>query len=134
MLKPSEKILAQLAENDEPIDYSIDGIPLYFVNQSQYSDPDLEQLFTEDRARTLYIYKINILLLIWWLIKLFIFKISQTLHAPILLYSIWTCPTVLLNSSFLLKYDDACVLIILLTSSLFTFILSGGVIIQFLDQ
>ncbi|MBH8623359.1 hypothetical protein TS70_05820, partial [Spiroplasma sp. hyd1] len=29
------------------------------ANQSQYSDPDLEQLFTEDRARTLYIYKIN---------------------------------------------------------------------------
>ncbi|RUP75099.1 hypothetical protein D6D54_09005, partial [Spiroplasma poulsonii] len=33
--------------------------PLDFANQSQYSDPDLEQLFTEDRARTLYIYKIN---------------------------------------------------------------------------
>ncbi|WP_338992645.1 hypothetical protein [Spiroplasma endosymbiont of Seladonia tumulorum] len=59
MLKPSEKMLAQLAENDEPIDYSIDSIPLDFANQSQYSDPDLEQLFTEDRARTLYIYKIN---------------------------------------------------------------------------
>ncbi|WP_419334470.1 hypothetical protein [Spiroplasma endosymbiont of Sarcophaga variegata] len=59
MLKPSEKMLAQLAQNDEPIDYSIDSIPLDFANQSQYSDPDLEQLFTEDRARTLYIYKIN---------------------------------------------------------------------------
>ncbi|MBH8623531.1 hypothetical protein [Spiroplasma sp. hyd1] len=59
MLKPSEKMLAQLAENDEPIDYSIDSIPLDFSNQSQYSDPDLEQLFTEDRARNLYIYKIN---------------------------------------------------------------------------
>jgi len=59
MLKPSEKMLAQLAENDEPIDYSIDSIPLDFANQSQYSEPDLEQLFTEDRARTLYIYKIN---------------------------------------------------------------------------
>ncbi|MFJ1521937.1 hypothetical protein [Spiroplasma sp. ald] len=59
MLKPSEKMLAQLAENDEPIDYSIDSIPLDFANHSQYSDPDLEQLFTEDRARTLYIYKIN---------------------------------------------------------------------------
>ncbi|RUO86030.1 hypothetical protein [Spiroplasma endosymbiont of Megaselia nigra] len=59
MLKPSEKMLAQLAENDEPIDYSIDSIPLDFANQSRYSDPDLEQLFTEDRARTLYIYKIN---------------------------------------------------------------------------
>ncbi|RUO85762.1 hypothetical protein, partial [Spiroplasma endosymbiont of Megaselia nigra] len=58
MLKPSEKMLAQLA-NDEPIDYSIDSIPLDFANQSQYSDPNLEQLFTEDRARTLYIYKIN---------------------------------------------------------------------------
>ncbi len=58
MLKPSEKMLAQL-ENDEPIDYSIDSIPLDFANQSQYSDSDLEQLFTEDRARTLYIYKIN---------------------------------------------------------------------------
>ncbi|GAA6238024.1 MAG: hypothetical protein SPLM_01470, partial [Spiroplasma phoeniceum] len=58
MLKPSEKMLAQLA-NDEPIDYSIDSIPLDFASQSQYSDPDLEQLFTEDRARTLYIYKIN---------------------------------------------------------------------------
>ncbi|RUO86159.1 hypothetical protein D9R21_04720, partial [Spiroplasma endosymbiont of Megaselia nigra] len=55
----SEKMLAQLAENDEPIDYSIDSIPLDFANQSQYSDPDLEQLFSEDRARTLYIYKIN---------------------------------------------------------------------------
>lgn len=59
MLKPSEKMLAQLAENDESIDYSIDSIPLDFATQSQYSDPDLEQLFTEDRARTLYIYKIN---------------------------------------------------------------------------
>ncbi|WP_348734872.1 hypothetical protein [Spiroplasma endosymbiont of Ammophila pubescens] len=59
MLKPSEKMLAQLAENDEPIDYSIDSIPLDFASQSQYSDPDLEQLFTEDRAITLYIYKIN---------------------------------------------------------------------------
>ncbi|RUO86188.1 hypothetical protein [Spiroplasma endosymbiont of Megaselia nigra] len=59
MLKPSEKMLAKLAENNEPIDYSIDSIPLDFANQSQYSDPDLEQLFTEDRARTLYIYKIN---------------------------------------------------------------------------
>ncbi|UZQ29105.1 MAG: hypothetical protein OHM56_07680 [Spiroplasma phoeniceum] len=59
MLKPSEKMLAQLAENDEPIDYSINSIPLDFANQSQYSDPELEQLFTEDRARTLYIYKIN---------------------------------------------------------------------------
>ncbi|UZQ30881.1 MAG: hypothetical protein OHM56_06135 [Spiroplasma phoeniceum] len=58
MLKPSEKMLAQLL-NDEPIDYSIDIIPLYFANQSQYIDPDLEQLFTEDRAITLYIYKIN---------------------------------------------------------------------------
>ncbi|QIA66976.1 hypothetical protein [Spiroplasma citri] len=57
MLKPSEKMLSQL--NDEPIDYSIDNIPLDFASQSQYSDPDLEQLFTEDRARTLYIYKIN---------------------------------------------------------------------------
>ncbi|WP_338991227.1 hypothetical protein [Spiroplasma endosymbiont of Seladonia tumulorum] len=63
MLKPSEKMLAQLAENDEPIDYSIDSIPLDFANQSQYSDPDLEQLFSEDRARTLYIYKINKILL-----------------------------------------------------------------------
>ncbi len=63
MLKPSEKMLAQLAENDEPIDYSIDSIPLDFANQSQYSNPDLEQLFTEDRARTLYIYKINNILL-----------------------------------------------------------------------
>ncbi|AXF96282.1 hypothetical protein [Spiroplasma phoeniceum] len=61
MLKPSEKMLLQL--NDEPIDYSIDNIPLDFASQSQYSDPDLEQLFTEDRARTLYIYKINNLLL-----------------------------------------------------------------------
>ncbi len=59
MLKPSKKMLAQLSENDEPIDYSIDSIPLDFANQSQYSDPDLEQFFTEDRARTLYIYKIN---------------------------------------------------------------------------
>ncbi|MBW3058783.1 MAG: hypothetical protein CXB60_06920 [Spiroplasma poulsonii] len=59
MLKPSEKMLAKLAENDEPIDYSIDSIPLDFANQSQYSDPDLEQLFSEDRARILYIYKIN---------------------------------------------------------------------------
>ncbi|WP_338992860.1 hypothetical protein [Spiroplasma endosymbiont of Seladonia tumulorum] len=59
MLKPSEKMLSQLAENDEPIDYSIDSIPLDFANQLQYSDPDLEQLFTEARARTLYIYKIN---------------------------------------------------------------------------
>ncbi len=59
MLKPSEKMLAQLAENNEPIDYSIDSIPLDFANQSQYSDPDLEQLFSEDRSRTLYIYKIN---------------------------------------------------------------------------
>ncbi|UZQ30474.1 MAG: hypothetical protein OHM56_02790 [Spiroplasma phoeniceum] len=59
MLKPSEKMLAQLAENDEPIDYSIDSIPLDFANQSQYSDPNLEQLFSEDRARILYIYKIN---------------------------------------------------------------------------
>ncbi len=42
MLKPSEKMLAQLAENDEPIDYSIDSIPLDFANQSQYSGPDLE--------------------------------------------------------------------------------------------
>ncbi|RUO85742.1 hypothetical protein [Spiroplasma endosymbiont of Megaselia nigra] len=58
MLKPSEKMLAQLA-NDEPIDYSIDSIPLDFANQSQYSDPDLEQLFNEDRVITLYIYKIN---------------------------------------------------------------------------
>ncbi len=41
MLKPSEKMLAQLAENDESIDYSIDSITLYFANQSQYSDPDL---------------------------------------------------------------------------------------------
>ncbi len=63
MLKPSEKMLAKLAENDEPIDYSIDSIPLDFANQSQHSDPDLEQVFTEDRARTLYIYKINNLLL-----------------------------------------------------------------------
>ncbi|RUO85896.1 hypothetical protein D9R21_06170, partial [Spiroplasma endosymbiont of Megaselia nigra] len=39
--------------------YSIDSIPLDFANQSQYSDPNLEQLFSEDRARTLYIYKIN---------------------------------------------------------------------------
>ncbi|MBW3059023.1 hypothetical protein D6D54_05650 [Spiroplasma poulsonii] len=59
MLKPSEKMLAKLAENDEPIDYSIDSIPLDFANQSQYSDHDLEQLFSEDRARILYIYKIN---------------------------------------------------------------------------
>ncbi len=59
MLKPSEKMLAQLAENDEPIDYSIDSIPLDFSNQSQYSDHDLEQLFSEDSTRTLYIYKIN---------------------------------------------------------------------------
>ncbi|RUO86025.1 hypothetical protein [Spiroplasma endosymbiont of Megaselia nigra] len=59
MLKPSEKMLAQLAKNDEPIDYSIDSIPLDFANQSQYSDPDLEQLFTEYHARTLYIYKIS---------------------------------------------------------------------------
>ncbi len=63
MLKPSEKMLAQLAENDEPINYSIDSIPLDFDNQSQYSDPNLEQLFTEDRAITLYIYKINNILL-----------------------------------------------------------------------
>ncbi len=63
MLKPSKKMLAQLAENDEPIDYSIDSIPLDFASQSQYSDPDLEQLFTEDRARILYIYKINNILL-----------------------------------------------------------------------
>ncbi len=63
MLKPSEKMLAQLAENDEPINYSIDSIPLDFATQSQYSDPELEQLFTKDRARTLYIYKINNLLL-----------------------------------------------------------------------
>ncbi len=59
MLKPSEKMLAQLAKNDEPIYYSIDSIPLDFANQSQYSDPNLEQLFSEDRARALYIYKIN---------------------------------------------------------------------------
>ncbi|MFX4056975.1 MAG: hypothetical protein EHV01_001375 [Spiroplasma sp. hy2] len=73
MLKPSEKMLAQLAENDEPIDYSIDSIPLDFANQSQYSDPDLEQLFTEDRARTLYIYKIN--------------NLVKTKQKPILNYS-----------------------------------------------
>ncbi len=42
MLKPWEKMLAQLAENDEPIHYSIDSIPLYFATQSRYSDPDLE--------------------------------------------------------------------------------------------
>lgn len=58
MLRPSETMLSQLA-NDEPIDYSVDSIPLDFANQSQYSDPDLEQLFTEDRARTLYVHKIN---------------------------------------------------------------------------
>ncbi len=52
-------MLAQLAEKDEPIDHSIDSIPLDFANQSKYSDPDLEQLFSEDRSRTLYIYKIN---------------------------------------------------------------------------
>ncbi|UZQ31064.1 MAG: hypothetical protein OHM56_06155 [Spiroplasma phoeniceum] len=73
MLKPSEKMLAQLAENDEPIDYSIDSIPLDFANQSQYSDPDLEQLFSEDRARTLYIYKIN--------------NLVKTKQKPILNYS-----------------------------------------------
>ncbi|WP_338992656.1 hypothetical protein [Spiroplasma endosymbiont of Seladonia tumulorum] len=73
MLKPSEKMLAQLAENDEPIDYSIDSIPLDFAAQSQYSNPDLEQLFTEDRARTLYIYKIN--------------NIVKTKQKPILNYS-----------------------------------------------
>ncbi len=73
MLKPSEKMLAQLAENDEPIDYSIDSIPLDFANQSQYSNPDLEQLFTEDRARTLYIYKIN--------------NLVKTKQKPILNYS-----------------------------------------------
>ncbi|UZQ29792.1 MAG: hypothetical protein OHM56_11765 [Spiroplasma phoeniceum] len=73
MLKPSEKTLAQLAENDEPIDYSIDSIHLDFANQSQYSDPDLEQLFTEDRARTLYIYKIN--------------NLVKTKQKPILNYS-----------------------------------------------
>ncbi len=39
-------MLAQLSENDEPIDYSIDSEPLYFDNQSQYSDSNLEQLFT----------------------------------------------------------------------------------------
>ncbi|WP_338989960.1 hypothetical protein [Spiroplasma endosymbiont of Seladonia tumulorum] len=73
MLKPSEKMLAQLAENDEPIDYSIDSIPLDFANQLQYSNPDLEQLFTEDRARTLYIYKIN--------------NLVKTKQKPILNYS-----------------------------------------------
>ncbi len=45
MLKPSKKMLAQLAEKDEPIDYSIYSIPLDFDNKSQYSDPNLEQLF-----------------------------------------------------------------------------------------
>jgi hypothetical protein len=65
---------------------------------------------------------------------LIIFKISQTLHEPILLYSIWTWPTVLSNSSFLLKYDDDWVLIILSTLSLFTLTLFGGVIFQVLDQ
>ncbi|UZQ31025.1 MAG: hypothetical protein OHM56_05915 [Spiroplasma phoeniceum] len=73
MLKPSEKMLAQLAENDEPIDYSIDSIPLDFANQSHYSDPDLEQLFSEDRAKTLYIYKIN--------------NLVKTKQKPILNYS-----------------------------------------------
>ncbi|WP_338989479.1 hypothetical protein [Spiroplasma endosymbiont of Seladonia tumulorum] len=73
MLKPSEKMLAKLAENDEPIDYSIDSIPLDFAIQSQYSDPDLEQLFSEDRARTLYIYKIN--------------NLVKTKQKPILNYS-----------------------------------------------
>ncbi|WP_338990363.1 hypothetical protein [Spiroplasma endosymbiont of Seladonia tumulorum] len=73
MLKPSEKMLAKLAENDELIDYSIDSIPLDFAIQSQYSDPDLEQLFSEDRARTLYIYKIN--------------NLVKTKQKPILNYS-----------------------------------------------
>ncbi|MBW3059377.1 MAG: hypothetical protein CXB60_10240 [Spiroplasma poulsonii] len=63
--------------------------------------------------------------------KIIYFKISQTLDVPILLYSNWTWPTVLPNSSFLLKYDDACVLIMLSTVPLFTFILFGGVIFQF---
>ncbi|WP_374696688.1 hypothetical protein [Spiroplasma endosymbiont of Polydrusus formosus] len=37
------------------------SIPLDFANQSKYSkyNHDLEQLFIENRARTLYIYKIN---------------------------------------------------------------------------
>ncbi|WP_374696844.1 hypothetical protein [Spiroplasma endosymbiont of Polydrusus formosus] len=58
-------MLAQLAENNEPIDYSIESIPLDFANQSKYSkcNHDLEQLFIENRARTLYIYKIIIILL-----------------------------------------------------------------------
>ncbi|WP_374696306.1 hypothetical protein [Spiroplasma endosymbiont of Polydrusus formosus] len=60
-VKTIGKILAQLAENDESIDYSIDSIPLDFANQSKYSkcNHDLEQLFIENRVRTLYIYKIN---------------------------------------------------------------------------
>ncbi|UNF61652.1 hypothetical protein [Spiroplasma poulsonii] len=54
MLKPSEN--ATISKVDEPIDYSIDSIPLDFVNQSQYSDPDLEQLFHRNMLEPVYIY------------------------------------------------------------------------------
>ncbi len=62
MLKPSKKMLAQLSENDEPIDYSIDSIPLDFANQSQYSDPDLEQFLLKTVQEPYIFIKLIILL------------------------------------------------------------------------
>lgn len=46
-------------DDNDPIDYTIPNIPLDFAEQSQQSDPDLSELYSEDRLRTLYIYKIN---------------------------------------------------------------------------
>ncbi|WHQ37191.1 hypothetical protein [Spiroplasma sp. SV19] len=62
-MKPSQKMInqekAEEFDDNEPIDYTIPNIPLDFAEQSQQSSPDLSELYSYDRLRTLYIYKIN---------------------------------------------------------------------------